>query len=86
MRALVCIPDGAADEPVPELGGRTPLTLGEMPVLSRLARQGTDVVLTYDFGGYAKGGLAETLAAPVDKVLGEQVARLKKYVETGKPD
>lgn len=41
MRALVCIPDGAADEPMPELGGRTPLTLGEMPVLSRLARQGT---------------------------------------------
>ena len=46
----------------------------------------TDLVLTYDVGGYAKGGLAETLAAPVDKVLGEQVARLKKYVETGKPD
>jgi len=41
MRALVCIPDGAADESVPELGGRTPLTVGEMPVLGRLARQGT---------------------------------------------
>jgi 2,3-bisphosphoglycerate-independent phosphoglycerate mutase len=26
---------------MPELGGRTPLTLGEMPVLGRLARQGT---------------------------------------------
>ena len=46
----------------------------------------TDLVLTYDVGGYAKGGLAETLAAPVDTVLGEQVARLKTYVETGKPD
>ncbi|HEV7383323.1 MAG TPA: SRPBCC family protein [Phenylobacterium sp.] len=46
----------------------------------------TDLVVTYDVGGYAKGGLAETLAAPVDGVLGEQVARLKKYVETGKPD
>ena|SRR6185312_2494200 len=47
---------------------------------------GTDLAATYDVGGYAKGGLAETLAAPVDAVLGEQVARLKRYVETGKPD
>jgi uncharacterized protein YndB with AHSA1/START domain len=46
----------------------------------------TDLVLTYDVGGYAKGGLAETYAAPVDKVLGQQVARLKRYLETGKPD
>jgi hypothetical protein len=46
----------------------------------------TDLVVTYDVGGYAKGGLAETLAAPVDTVLGEQVSRLKKYLETGKPD
>ena len=38
----------------------------------------TELTLTYDVGGYAKGGLAETLAAPVDGVLGEQVARLKK--------
>jgi opacity protein-like surface antigen len=46
----------------------------------------TDLSVTYDVGGYAKGGLAETLAGPVDKVLGEQVVRLKKYLETGKPD
>jgi hypothetical protein len=46
----------------------------------------TDVTMTYDVGGYAKGGLAETYAAPVDRVLGEQLARLKKAVETGKPD
>jgi hypothetical protein len=46
----------------------------------------TDLIVTYDVGGYAKRGLAETLAAPVDQVLGEQVTRLKAYVETGKPD
>jgi uncharacterized protein YndB with AHSA1/START domain len=46
---------------------------------------GTEVVLTYDFGGYMKGGL-QALAAPVDSVLGEQTARLKRYVETGRPD
>jgi uncharacterized protein YndB with AHSA1/START domain len=46
----------------------------------------TALTVTYDVGGYAKGGLAETLAAPVDAVLGEQVKRLAKYVETGKPE
>jgi len=47
---------------------------------------GTALAVSYHVGGYAKGGLAETWAAPVDAVLGEQVARLKRYVETGKPD
>ena len=47
---------------------------------------GTEVLMTFDAGGYAKGGLAETLAAPVDQVLGAQLARLKKAAETGKPD
>jgi uncharacterized protein YndB with AHSA1/START domain len=46
---------------------------------------GTALELTYDFGGYANGGMVQW-AAPVDGVLGEQVARLKRYVETGKPD
>lgn len=44
------------------------------------------LTLTYNVGGYAKGGLAETWAAPVDMVLGAQAGRLKKYIETGKPD
>ena len=46
----------------------------------------TQLTLTYDVGGYAKGGLAQTWAAPVDGVLGQQVTRLKRYVETGKPE
>jgi len=46
----------------------------------------TDLTLTYDVGGYARGGLAQTWAAPVDQVLGAQLGRLKKAVETGKPD
>jgi len=45
---------------------------------------GTDLVQTYDVGGYAKGGLS-ALAAPVDGVLGEQAARLKRWIETGNP-
>ncbi|MFI4976432.1 MAG: SRPBCC domain-containing protein [Caulobacterales bacterium] len=45
---------------------------------------GTVVTQTYDFGGYMKGGL-DKIAGPVDGVLGEQLGRLKAFVETGKP-
>ncbi len=55
--------------------------------VAKAADPGKSVLtLTYDVGGYARGGLAQTWAAPVDGVLGEQVARLKTYVETGKPN
>lgn len=71
-------------------GGLGPLqstgAAGHMAVTLKPAGEGTTVTLTYDVGGYAKGGLAERFAAPVDQVLGEQLARLKKAVETGKPD
>jgi uncharacterized protein YndB with AHSA1/START domain len=46
---------------------------------------GTNVVLTYDFGGYANGGMGN-FAAPVDEVLGGQLDRLRRYIETGRPD
>ena len=59
---------------------------GHMIYALKPAGEATDLTLTYDVGGYAKGGLAETLAAPVDMVLGQQVSRLKKLLETGKAD
>ena len=37
MKYVVCIPDGCADQPVPDLDGRTPLEVARMPTLSRLA-------------------------------------------------
>src|ERR687883_219902 len=40
MRYVVCIPDGAADEPLEELGGRTPLEAAAMPHLAALAARG----------------------------------------------
>jgi uncharacterized protein YndB with AHSA1/START domain len=44
----------------------------------------TTLETTYKIGGYAPTGLAG-LARPVDGVLGEQLARWKRKVETGKP-
>jgi hypothetical protein len=70
-------------------GGLGPLQFtgatGHLGFALKPAGAGTELTVTYDVGGYAKGGL-EQYAAPVDKVLGDQVARLKRYVETGKPD
>lgn len=37
MKYVVCVPDGCADEPVPELGGLTPLQAATTPTLDRLA-------------------------------------------------
>lgn len=40
MKFVVCVPDGCADEPVEELGGRTPLEVAAMPNLAALAARG----------------------------------------------
>ncbi len=45
----------------------------------------TDVKMTYSVSGYSKAGF-EMMAKVNDDVLSEQVARLKRQVETGKPD
>jgi 2,3-bisphosphoglycerate-independent phosphoglycerate mutase len=40
MKYVVCVPDGCADEPLPELGDRTPLEAAHTPVLDALASRG----------------------------------------------
>lgn len=48
---------------------------------------GCDVTVTYRLAGHAEGegGLAEW-APLIDRVLGEQIERLRRYVETGSPE
>jgi uncharacterized protein YndB with AHSA1/START domain len=46
--------------------------------------RGTRLRLEYAFAGYLPGGLG-SMAGPVDRVLGEQAARLARLVETGVP-
>jgi uncharacterized protein YndB with AHSA1/START domain len=58
---------------------------GAMTISLKPGADGTDLSLTYNVGGYLKGGLT-SWAAPVDGVLGEQVVRLKSFVETGSPE
>ncbi|MDQ6798501.1 MAG: cofactor-independent phosphoglycerate mutase [Actinomycetota bacterium] len=40
MKYVVCVPDGAADEPLAELDGRTPLEAAAMPNLAAMAARG----------------------------------------------
>jgi hypothetical protein len=46
---------------------------------------GSDIEMTYAMGGYDPAGL-DKLAMPVNEVLGEQVGRLKRFLETGSPE
>ncbi len=49
------------------------------------AGDATRVRFAYAVGGYRPGGL-DTVAGPVDFVVGEALMRLKAYVETGSAD
>ena len=40
MKYVVCVPDGCADQPLAELGGRTPLEAASTPTLDALAARG----------------------------------------------
>lgn len=59
-------------------------TTGTLSFVLQPIHEDTRLEVTYNAGGYMSGGL-NTWADPVNKVLTEQVARLKSYVETGSP-
>jgi uncharacterized protein YndB with AHSA1/START domain len=59
---------------------------GSMTIaLTASAGGGTDIALRYRVGGYTTEGLKKW-AGPVDEVLGEQISRLKKLIDTGSPE
>ena len=70
-------------------GGLGPLGLmgvnGNMTWEFEAVEEGTKVKFTYAVGGYQPEGL-DTVAGPVDYVLGEALLRLKTYIETGNPE
>ena len=64
MKYIVLLGDGMSDEPVAELGGKTPLQVAATPNMDRLAKTGTI-------------GLAETV--PADYHPGSDVANLSVF-------
>jgi uncharacterized protein YndB with AHSA1/START domain len=57
---------------------------GTMTMSIAAAGTGSELTLRYRLGGYTADGLQKRASA-VDQMLGEQVARFKRYVETGDP-
>jgi uncharacterized protein YndB with AHSA1/START domain len=58
---------------------------GAMTWTLKASGDGTDLSLTYALGGYYKDGF-EPWSKGADGVLTDQVARLKRFIETGSPD
>jgi uncharacterized protein YndB with AHSA1/START domain len=48
------------------------------------AEKGTKLELTYSVGGFIAGGF-DAIAPAVERVVGEQADRLKRFIETGTP-
>lgn len=70
MKYLVVLGDGMADEPIPELGNRTPLAYANTPNMDRIAREGrTGQVLTIPDGFEAGSDIANLM------ILGYHPAR-----------
>lgn len=57
---------------------------GAMTFTLRPDGKATQLTLTYTVGGYAKAGFSD-IAKAVDGVLGEQMSRLGRFIETGSP-
>ena len=62
MKYVVLVPDGAADYPLDELGGRTPLEAAHIPSMDRLAREG-------------RGGMAQVI--PPSRHPGSDIGNLE---------
>jgi hypothetical protein len=59
-------------------------TTGVMDVKVERIAGGSRITMNYRAAGFAKGGAAE-MAPIVDKVLGEQIKRLRVYAAGGAP-
>ncbi len=70
------------------VGGLGPLqgsgVSGSMTWRLSAAENGTRLELVYSVGGFIAGGF-EGVAPAVERVLGEQADRLKRFIETGTP-
>ncbi len=61
MKYAIIIPDGAADEPLKELGGRTPLEAAETPNMDRVAAEGRQGLARTVPDGFESGSDVATM-------------------------
>src|SRR5215218_3404349 len=61
MKYAIIIPDGAADEPLPELGGKTPIEAAETPNMDRVAAEGRQGLARTVPDGFESGSDVATM-------------------------
>jgi 2,3-bisphosphoglycerate-independent phosphoglycerate mutase len=61
MKYAIIIPDGAADEPLKELGGRTPLEAANTPNMDRVAMEGRQGIVRTVPDGFESGSDVATM-------------------------
>ncbi|MGA2583053.1 MAG: cofactor-independent phosphoglycerate mutase [Tepidisphaeraceae bacterium] len=61
MKYAIIIPDGAADEPLKELGGKTPLEAAETPNMDRIAMEGRQGIVRTVPEGFESGSDVATM-------------------------
>ena len=52
MKVVLIISDGLADQPIKELGGKTPLQIANTPAMDKIARTGVNGIMDSIFSGY----------------------------------
>src|SRR5437016_2498449 len=61
MKYAIIIPDGAADEPLAELGGKTPLEAAHTPNMDRIAMEGRQGTARTVPAGFESGSDVATM-------------------------
>src|SRR5579862_4304894 len=61
MKYAIIIPDGAADEPLPELGGKTPIEAAATPNMDRIAAEGRQGLARTVPDGFESGSDVATM-------------------------
>src|SRR6202042_2532538 len=61
MKYAIIIPDGAADEPLKELGGKTPLEAAQTPNMDRIAMEGRQGIVRTVPEGFESGSDVATM-------------------------
>ena len=67
MKYAIIIPDGAADDPLPELNGKTPLEAARTPNMDRIATEGRIGLVAFG----RSSAHADELQRRVREVIGE---------------
>ena len=91
MKYVVCVPDGCADEPVPELDGQTPLEAAATPVLDALAAraEGRISLAPFDLGEtreFVRWMIEASGASDVGQVIDFDAVTLIHELCNGIPD